>query len=148
MYIGLLHTHSLLRYFVLALLIIVVIKSLIGWVGSQPFTKTDNTISLWLLIVTHTQLLVGLSLYFVSPNVQFSAGTMKDQGLRYWTVEHEFMMILAIILITVARITHKKLPNDALKHQRLFLLNGVALVIIIIAIGVSDRGFLTPSWLR
>jgi hypothetical protein len=147
-YTGLLHTHSLLRFFVLALLIIVVLKSFIGWVGKQPFTKTDNKLSLWLLIATHTQLLVGLVLYFVSPWVIFSGTTMKDPGTRYWTVEHGFMMILAIILITVARISHKKLPNDTLKHQRLFLLNGIALVIIVIAIGASGRGLLVPSWWR
>jgi uncharacterized membrane protein len=148
MYTGLLHTHSLLRYFVLLLLVIVVIKSLVGWLGKQPFTKADDKLSLSLLIATHTQLLVGLILYFVSPAVQFSASTMKDPVLRYWTVEHAFMMILAIALITIARITHKKLPVDWVKHQRLFLLNGVALIIIIIAIGASGRGLLTPSWFR
>jgi magnesium-transporting ATPase (P-type) len=148
LYTGLLHTHSLLRFLVLILLLVVTIKSLIGWIGKQPFTKADNSFSLWLLIVTHTQLLVGLVLYGVSPWVVFSPTTMKDAGTRYWTVEHGVMMILAIILITIGRLSHKKLPNDRLKHQRLFLMNGIALVIIIIAIGASGRGLLVPSWAR
>jgi len=148
MYPALLHIHSFLRYLVLLLLVIVVVKSFVGWVGKLRFSNLDNKFSLWLLIVTHTQLLIGLFLYFVSPFVQFNGNTMKDFTTRYWTVEHGFMMILAIALITIGRITYKKLPNDAVKHQRLFLMNGVALIIIIIAIVSGGPGLLASSWMR
>ena len=140
MYTGLIYTHSYLRYFVLALLIVVVIKSLVGWLSKGSFTKADDKFSLWLLIATHLQFLVGLVLYFMSDLVKFNSGTMKNSVLRYWTVEHSTMMILAVVLITVARTTHKKLPTDRAKHKRLFLLNAVALIIIIIAILASGRG--------
>ena len=143
MYTGLVHTHSFVRYFVLAFLLIVVIKSLIGWMGGKSFTKTDDKLSLWLLITTHIQFLAGLVLYFVSPLVQFSSDTMKNSTVRYWTVEHGVMMISAIILITVARITHKKLATDKAKHKRLFLFNALALIIIIVAIIASARGLIT-----
>src|SRR6185295_15630552 len=99
MYTALLHTHSSLRYLVLLLLLTVIAKSLVGWLNQQPFAKMDDKLSLWLLILTHTQFLVGLLLYFVSPFVQFSATTMKDSTTRYWTVEHAFMMLAAIALI-------------------------------------------------
>jgi hypothetical protein len=148
MYNILFHTHSYLRYFVLFLLAAVVVRSLLGWVNKQPFAKIDNKLSLWLLIATHTQLLAGLILYFVSPHVQFNGTTMKDAVIRYWTVEHFSMMILAITLITVARITHKKLSTDLAKHKRLFLLNGIALLIIVTAIVLSGRGLLTPTSLQ
>jgi hypothetical protein len=139
------HTHSLLRYFVLILLVIVVINSLLGWVNKKEFTTTDNKLSLWLLIFTHIQLLVGLALYFMSDVVRFGPDTMKNSEFRYWTVEHSTMMIIAIVLITVARITHKKMPTDQAKHKRLFVLNVIALVIIIAAILASGRGFLIPT---
>ncbi len=145
MYTGLVHTHSFLRYFVLALLVVVVIKSLLGWLNDQNFSKTDDKLSLWLLIATHMQFVVGLALYFVSDAVKFSPETMKNSDLRYWTVEHSAMMILAIALITVARITHKKLPTDQAKHKRLFLLNAAALLIVVIAIIASGRGLLFPA---
>lgn len=145
MYTGLIYAHSYLRYLVLALLVVVVIMSLNGWLAQRHLTKSDNQFSLWLLIATHLQFIVGLVLYFVSDLVKFTAGTMKDPVLRYWTVEHSTMMILAVVLITVARITHKKLPTDRAKHKRLFLLNAVALIIIIIAILASGRGLFIPS---
>jgi len=142
MYNALLHTHSTLRYLVLLLLIVVVVKSLLGWLNKSSFSKLDNKLSLWLLILTHLQFLAGLFLYFVSPFVQFSSTTMNDHTTRYWTVEHGFMMLIAIALITVARVSHKKLATDEAKHKRLFILNALALLIIVIAILFSGRGLI------
>ncbi len=142
MYNALLHTHSSLRYLVLLLLIAVVVKSLLGWLNKSSFSKLDNKLSLWLLILTHLQFLAGLFLYFVSPFVQFSSTTMKDHTTRYWTVEHGFMMLIAIALITVARVSHKKLATDEAKHKRLFILNALALLIMVTAILFSGRGLI------
>jgi len=142
MYNALLHTHSSLRYLVLLLLISVVVESLLGWLNKSSFSKLDNKLSLWLLILTHLQFLAGLFLYFVSPFVQFSSTTMKDHTTRYWTVEHGFMMLIAIALITVARVSHKKLATDEAKHKRLFILNALALLIMVTAILFSGRGLI------
>jgi Ni/Fe-hydrogenase subunit HybB-like protein len=122
------------------LLLIVIAKSLAGWLGKQPFAKIDNTLSLVLFIATHVQLLLGLILYTQSPQVQFAAGFMKDKNLRYWTVEHSVMMLVAVILITIARTSMKKMPVDWDRHRRLFVFNASALAIIIAAILHSGRG--------
>ncbi|QOI97372.1 MAG: cytochrome B [Flammeovirgaceae bacterium] len=142
MYTGLLHTHTLLRYFILLVLVAVVVISFRKWLGRKPYTNFDNKLSLYLLIFTHLQLVVGLILYFVSPNVKFNEHTMKDSTLRYWSVEHIFLMLVAITLITVARIGAKKISLDALKHKRMFIFNGVALLLIVVSIYMSGRGIL------
>ncbi len=144
MYTGLIHTHSTLRYAVLALLIVVIAKSLVGLLNNKPYEIIDGKLTLWLMIATHVQLLVGLVLFFVSPLVQFSGETMKDSVLRYWTVEHSFMMLVAIVLITMARTTAKKLTDDKLKHKRVLILTSIALVLIVVAIVMSGRGLLIP----
>ena len=144
---GLLHTHSLLRYFVLILLIVVIVNSLLGMMNRKPFGNRDNKLSLFLFIFTHLQLLVGLVLYVLNFTqnrlVQFNASTMKTPGLRYWSVEHIFGMLVAIVLITIARISAKKLADDTAKHKRLFIFNLVALAIIVITISLGDRGLFT-----
>ena len=139
MYTGLLHSHSYLRYVVLVLLIIVVVASLVGWLGKKPYTGTNNRLSLSLLIATHVQFLLGFILYFVSPFVQFNSSTMKDATTRYWTVEHISMMIIAVALITAGRNTAKKMTVDEAKHKRLFIFNTIALLIILAAIATSGR---------
>lgn len=142
MYPGLLHTHTLLRYFILLALVAVVVISLQKWLGKKPYTSMDNKVSLYLFIFTHLQLVVGLILYFVSPNVKFNEFTMKDSALRYWAVEHIFLMLAAITLITVARIGTKKMSDDTLKHKRMFIFNGVALMLIVVSIYMSGRGII------
>jgi hypothetical protein len=141
MYAPLLHTHSLLRFIVLLLLVVVIVNAFLGMNGKKPFGKMDNLLGLSLFSVTHTQLLVGLALYFSSSFVVFGGDTMKDASLRYWTVEHITLMLVAITLITMARITAKKMTDDAAKHKRMFVFNTLALVIILMAIAMSKRGF-------
>ncbi len=139
MYTALFHAHSGFRYIVLLLLLVVIAKSLIGFTGKKPFQSIDNKLSLWLLISTHIQFVGGLVLYFVSPFVQFSAETMKDSSTRYWTVEHLVGMLVAIVLITIARSASKKMSDDTAKHKRLFVFNSIALVVMVATIALSGR---------
>ena len=141
MYTGLLHTHSYLRYIVLILLVIVIIQSLMGWLNNKPYGSLDNKMGLFLFIATHTQLLVGIILFFVSPFVQFSGAAMKDASTRYWLVEHNTAMLIAIILITLARTTSKKMTDSGARHKRMFIFNTLALIIILFTIYLSGRGF-------
>ncbi|CAN5403951.1 cytochrome B [soil metagenome] len=139
MYPALLITHSFLRYFVLILLLIVIVNSFLGFSGKRPFGKTDNILGLTLFSVTHTQLLLGLLLYFVSPLVQFNGETMKSA--RYWTVEHFTIMLAAIVFITLARITSKKMSDSTAKHKRMLIFNSIALILILMSIAMAKRGF-------
>ncbi|MBK8290753.1 MAG: cytochrome B [Flammeovirgaceae bacterium] len=137
----LLLTHSVVRYFILIFLLVVIVRSFSGWQKNADYTGLDDRISLWLFILTHTQLLVGFLLYFVSPLVIFSGASMKDSIARYWLVEHNTMMLIAIVLITMARISAKKMADAVAKHKRLFIFNALALIIIVAAIFQSGRGF-------
>ncbi|MDZ7647226.1 MAG: hypothetical protein U5K54_08615 [Cytophagales bacterium] len=137
----LLLTHSVVRYFILIFLLVVIVRSFSGWQKNMAYTGLDDRMSLWLFILTHTQLLVGLILYFVSPVVIFSGASMKDAIARYWLVEHNTMMLIAIVLITIARISAKKMTEAVAKHKRLFIFNAIALIIIVAAIAQSGRGF-------
>jgi hypothetical protein len=145
MYTGLLHTHSLLRYFVLIALVLVIIISLQKWLGKKPYSGIDNKLSLYLFIFTHLQLLIGLVLYMVSDVVQFNSLTMKTSELRYWAVEHISLNIFAILFITMARISSKKMTDDMQRHKRMFVFNAVALLLIIVSLAMSGRGILHPN---
>jgi len=146
MHSSLLLTHSVFRYFVLVFLLLFVFRSLQGWMNKSSFSSLDDKLGFWLFMVAHTQLIIGFVLYFISPVVVFSGESMKDASARYWLVEHGSMMILAIVLITLARVTTKKITDSTAKYKRLFIYNGIAFVIIIVAILHSGRGFLNlPS---
>ncbi len=138
----LLITHSYLRYIILIMLIVVIITSLVGLINKKPYSDTDNKLGLYLFISTHLQLLLGLILFFVSPAVQFSGEAMKDPSIRYWLVEHNTAMIIAIVFITLARTTSKKMTNSEARHKRMLIFNLIALAIIIFTISISGRDFI------
>ncbi len=142
MYTGLFHTHSLLRYFILIALVVVIIKAVAGLMNKQPYGKWDNKLGLYLFIFTHMQLLFGLILYFVSPFVKFGPETMSDKTTRYWTVEHITAMLIAVVLITLARTTSKRMTNDSQKHKRMLVFNALALIVIVATILMSGRKLL------
>lgn len=149
MYTGLLHLHSALRYLVLILLIISIIKAFSGWFGKRTFTASDRKLSLFTMIGIHTQLLVGLILYFISPTVKAALAdmgqAMQDAVLRFWAVEHISTNIIAIILITVGYSTAKRAEADRTKFIRiaLFYLIGFILIMAVIPWPFSrvDRGW-------
>ena len=138
--------HSLLRYFVLLFMIVLIVRSFLGWRNKSAFGSLDDRLSLWIFALAHSQLLLGVVLYAISPRVIFSGESMKDPDLRYWLVEHASMMIIAITLITIGRISVKKTTEQVLKHKKLFIYNLIALLIILAAIAQSGRGFFSlPS---
>lgn len=138
MYTGLLHTHSILRWIVLFLAVWVVVKYLIGWLGKNNFTRADDKLGLFFIIGMHSQLLIGLLLYFFfSPITKafFEAdGAMGIRELRYWGVEHILGMVVAIALTQVGRTMSKRSLSHELKFKRGFIFYGLALFIMLLMI--------------
>ncbi len=136
MYSILLATHNYLHYVFIFLLLFLVGRSYYYWQKKLKFNASTDKISLYTFIVTHTQLLLGLILYGISPLVHLSnfPGAMKDKVIRFWTIEHISLMITAVILISIARISMKKISSDEGKHKRLFFLNTLAFILVLLAI--------------
>jgi hypothetical protein len=51
-------------------------------------------------------------------------------------------MLVAVVLITLARSTSKRMSDDAAKHKRMAIFNFVALVVIVVVVWLSGRGLL------
>ena len=137
----LLHAHSGLRWIILLLLISAVFKSLIKWRSNAPYTEGDRKLNFFTMLSTHIQLLLGLVLYFISDKVVFSGDAMKVPASRFFTVEHNLLMLIAILLITMGYTRSKKMPEDARKYRLTLIYFTVALIIILIGIPWPFRGF-------
>ena len=134
--------HSGFRYVVLILILIALIQALTGWLGKKGYTEGNRKLNLFAMVSAHIQLLLGLILYFVSPFVTFDdmGSVMKDDTLRYWTVEHAIMMIIALILITVGHSRSKKAISGTDKHKSIAIFYGLGAIIVVVAILQSGRG--------
>ncbi|MFD2872396.1 cytochrome B [Mucilaginibacter ximonensis] len=136
------HLHSGFRYIVLVLFIYAIISAFIGWLGNRPYTNGNRLTNLFAMISAHTQLLIGIVLYFLSPLVAFNSTTMKDPITRYFTVEHWVMMVIAIAIITVGHSKSKKLTKAQDKHKIIALFYTLALLIIIGALAAGKISIL------
>lgn len=123
--------HSGWAYLALLVLVIAVINSLIGLSAKKEFTEKDRKIALFGLIGIHTQLLIGLITYFVSPLGFASLGQMKDAAIRLTSLEHPLINIIAIVLITIGWSKHKKLTTSESKFRTFSLFYGLGLIFIL-----------------
>lgn len=135
-YTTLLLIHSWLRWAFLLAALYAIFRSINGKLNHKTFGKDDNTAATLLLALTHTMLLLGLILWFVSPNVQnaLSQGAsvfMKDKILRAMVMEHPLINILAVVLIQLGRIKSKKAYEDSRKHTRSLIYYGIGLLLIL-----------------
>lgn len=130
-----LNLHSYWAYLVLLVLIIAVVNALIKSFGDKEYSAKDFRIALFTLIVSHIQLLIGLILYFVSDRFQLwselGGKVMGNSLARLYLVEHPFVNILAIILITVGYSKHKKKLTSASKLKIIALYYTIALVLFL-----------------
>ena len=127
--------HSIWAYVVLLVLLAVVLNAFSGLISKRVFGIRDLRLSLFGLIVSHIQLLIGLVLYFISPKYQWwSAGmgeVMKNSTYRLYLVEHPFTNILAIVLITMGWSLHKKQVNNHKKFVRIALFYTLGLALLL-----------------
>ncbi len=146
MYIGFQHLHSTLAYLALALLIGAFVFAAVDRMQKKPFSSSLKKLSLWALIGSHLQLVIGLVLYVISPLglSNFSGENMSDAVARLYMLEHPFTMILAIIAITIGYSTSKKDAPDARRQMKIILGYGIGLILMLSRI----PWFAWPSFLN
>ena len=137
---GLLHLHNILRWIILLLLLVTIY---------QAFTKNKGIkkSSLWLMIAAHTTIILGFYQWYsgawglkVIQNLGFGE-VMKDSASRFWAVEHFAGMLIAIILITIARGKAK-----ALNYKSAFWFYLIALILILVCIPWPFREGIGRPW--
>lgn len=128
---GLQHAHSYIAFVALLVLAIASINAIIGMTSKKEFKDSDRKISLFGLIFTHIQLLVGILLYFVSPMVQSFSVAMKDSTLRLYALEHPLINIIAVILITFGFSKHKKATTSNAKFKSIAIMYSLGLILIL-----------------
>ncbi len=137
MYTTIQFLHSYWAYLVLLIVVLATFNALIGFFSKKEYGAKDFRISLFALIVTHIQFLLGLILYFVSPfglkNISnMGMGEiMKNSTFRLYAVEHPIVMILTVIFITIGYSKHKKNLLSNKKFKTLAIFYSIALVLML-----------------
>jgi hypothetical protein len=130
------NVHIALFVVVFILGINVIVRALRGRSSNALFTEADRKAGLFFMISLHTQLLIGLALYFFLSPITAAAfadfgAAMKDSQTRLIAVEHISVNIIAVVLATVNNAKNKKAIADAVKHKNALIFTLVALLLIL-----------------
>ena len=130
MYTALQTAHSIFAYIVLTILFLASVNAIMGIVSKKIFTDKDLRLSLFALILSHMQLLLGLILYFVSPLGFGSLGNM-EKAFRLTSLEHPLLNIIALVLITIGWSKHKKEESNNGKFKKIGIFYTIGLLLIL-----------------
>lgn len=129
--------HSYWAYLVVLMLVLATLNAIVGYFGKRSYGPWDFRVSLFTIIVTHLQLVIGIVMFFVSSKVLwFQDGLdvgaiMSNDTLRLYNVEHPLMMIIAVVLITIGYSKHKKKLSSAGKFKTLSIFYTLALIAVL-----------------
>ena len=139
MYAFILAVHNIVRWVVLILGFLAVLRAFIGWFGKHAWIPADPKISIYFTSAIDVQLLLGLVLYiFLSPFALQAIRTIGLSGVmaqpvdRFFAVEHLFYMLLAVVFAHLGNALPKKVDNPVDKHRRAAIWFGLAFLVILL----------------
>jgi hypothetical protein len=134
MYTLVLALHSWVRWAVVISGLVATASTFMSRPAGQP--DPADKWGLIFMITLDLQLLLGVLLYFaLSPTTaaimnDFGAA-MKDPVARFWAVEHEVAMLVAVILAHVGRILARKAATPSSKRMRLMVAFTISMLLIL-----------------
>jgi hypothetical protein len=141
--------HNILRWVVVILAVLALVRAYLGWVGKRAWTPVDRRAGLLFGISLDLQLLIGMVLYlFLSPLTRAAfanfSGAMENPDMRFYALEHIFYMILAVIFAHVGSIASKRAQGSERKHRAAAIWYTLAVIVIVIAIPWTRPIFRLP----
>lgn len=138
MYPVFLFLHSIFRWLVLLSLLLVIYRAWKGYATEAIYTKTEDSVRHWTATISHIQLIIGFTLYLVSPLVEYFLGhSGASHGLDeflFFGVVHIALMLIAIVVITIGSSLAKRRKTDPEKFKTQLLWFSVGLLLILLAI--------------
>lgn len=138
MYQVLLVLHSIFRWLVLLALVYSIVRAYGGYRAQRTFTRRDDAARHWTATIAHIQLMIGMTLYVISPLVRYFFQHFREaageRGLFFFGGVHSLLMLLAVVLVTIGSAMAKRRPDDGAKFRTMLVWFTVALIIILIAI--------------
>lgn len=137
--------HSLLRWAVVALAVLGIVRGVTG--KDAPWSAADETPRRWLPHAMTLQLVLGLLLYgWLSPVTAVALGdmkaAMKDPALRFWAVEHLTVMLVALTLVHIGGARARRAEAPAAKRRAMLVFFGIAAVLMAWGIPWASRPLL------
>lgn len=138
MYSTFLSFHSIFRWLVLLSLLYAIFRAFRGYRYRLAFSAHDNHIRHWTATIAHVQLMLGVTLYGLSPLSQLfmkqPLADLKTSQTVFFGLFHPMLMLAAIVVLTVGSAKAKRKESDLDKFKTMLIYFSIALLIMLMAI--------------
>lgn len=136
MYSTILILHNIIRWGVLLGGVYAITKSALGLIHHREYTSKENRAHAIFVAFCHTQLLLGIILYMISPAVDAAlangfGAAMKIPADRFIVLEHIMTMVLGVAFIQIGRTLSKKATDAKAKHKKSLIFFSIGLLLIL-----------------
>lgn len=119
----LLAVHNILRWAILILGVIALIRAYRGYLGNMEWQVLDRKLGMYYAIALDVQLLIGLILYFFVSDITRPAfgnffQAMGNERTRFFLLEHFLYMLCAVAMAHVGTVASRRELNMRLKHRK------------------------------
>lgn len=146
----LLLTHSIVRYLLLLGMLLVIYLAWEALTFNKPYTRLHRITAAVASGISHLQLLLGFTLYYLSPTAQsfWQTKSMRWNDGLFFAFIHFGLMSLAIVLLSIGSALSKRETDERRKFRILFNYYVIALLIILIAIPWPFSPLAQRPWFR
>jgi uncharacterized membrane protein YfcA len=152
MYNSLLFLHSIFRWLVLISLLYALLRAYHGYKNKRSFARADNSTRHWAATIAHVQLILGFTLYLISPLVKYFYTARSESRTTgeplFFGMVHIAVMLSAIVVITIGSSLAKRRETDPEKFRTMLVWFSVALLLILAAIPWPFSPFAQRPYLR
>ncbi len=125
----LLTVHSLLRWLVLVLAVLAVLRAALGLLRKGAWRPWDDKLGLGFMVSMDVQVLLGVILWLIYlSRVGFN---MANDASRQMLLEHPLTMLIALGLVHVGRVRVKRATEDRSRFKSALVFYGLALLLIL-----------------
>lgn len=129
--------HNLVRWVILIFAVLTLISAISGLISKRNYTSADGKFNFFFMLGMDIQILFGFLLYFNGiwfDQLKNIGASMKDAMLRFFSLEHMLLMLIAWILVHAGRISVKKTLTSQSKFKKTLIYFSIALLLILLAI--------------
>ncbi|WP_375446432.1 hypothetical protein [uncultured Fibrella sp.] len=144
--------HSALRWLVLGSLVAVLASTYSGLLRLRPYSPVDQLLRVVATSIAHTQLLIGIYLYTISPLIRYYWPNRATSGdspeLSFFALIHSSMMLTAVILMTVGSSKAKRQTDAKQQFTTTAVYFTIGLLLILLAIPWPFSPLAARPWFR
>ncbi len=138
-YSAVLLLHSLLRWAVLVVGLILLAQASLGWLRARSWTRSEESLHVILVALMDAQFALGLWLYLLLSPVtraflaDVGAGT-RDPVLRFFGAEHVLLMTVAVAIAHLGRVAARRASTPRQRQARVSVATLLLLLVVLAGI--------------